>query len=293
MTSTGFGSCESAQVNGTTLAYRELGSGEPVVFVHGSACDLRIWQHQMAAVSRSYRAVAYSRRYARPNEDIAPAVDDPMLPHVEDLAAFLEQIGAVPAHLVGSSWGGFISLLTAIRYPALVRSLVLLEPPVLPLFVGTPPSAGKIVKLLVTQPRTGLAFLHFGSGVQKARAAFEQGRDEEAMQIFNQTVSGHGSWERLPEPMRRMIRENLAAARAQLLGAGFPPLSDDDVRSVRAPCLLLEGAGSPAFLRFASARLAKLLPNAEQMEIDNASHTMQVDNPEAVNRAIVEFCTRQ
>ena len=35
MTSTGFEDVKTAKVNGTTLAYREQGEGEPVVFLHG------------------------------------------------------------------------------------------------------------------------------------------------------------------------------------------------------------------------------------------------------------------
>jgi pimeloyl-ACP methyl ester carboxylesterase len=62
-----------------------------------------------------------------------------MWPHVDDLAAFLRAIDAVPAHLVGNSWGAFIALLTAIRHPDLVRTLVLEEAPVMPLFVSAPP----------------------------------------------------------------------------------------------------------------------------------------------------------
>ncbi|HSN83050.1 MAG TPA: hypothetical protein VLS88_10765, partial [Polyangiales bacterium] len=71
-------------VRGASLAYRERGHGEPVVLVHGSASDMRTWSHQLPALSASYRAVAYSRRYARPNEDIPPGADDPMDAHVED-----------------------------------------------------------------------------------------------------------------------------------------------------------------------------------------------------------------
>ena len=107
MTSTAFGATKTATVNGTTLAYREQGQGEPVVFVHGSISDMRVWEQQLPGVGRSYRAITYSRRYARPNEDIAPEVDDQMLPHVEDLAVFLREINAAPAHLVGNSWGAF------------------------------------------------------------------------------------------------------------------------------------------------------------------------------------------
>jgi non-heme chloroperoxidase len=129
-----FEGIRTAAVNGAALAYREQGEGEPVVFVHGSADDLRSWHRQLPAIGASHRAIAYSRRYARPNEDVEPDADDQMLPHVDDLVAFLRMMDAAPAHLVGHSFGGFVSLLAAIRHPQLVRSLVLQEPPVLPLF---------------------------------------------------------------------------------------------------------------------------------------------------------------
>ena len=60
-----------------------------------------------------------------------------MLPHVDDLTAFLRVNDATPAHLVAHTWGAFICPLTAIQHPRLVRSLVLGEPPVLSGFRGS------------------------------------------------------------------------------------------------------------------------------------------------------------
>ncbi|MGH3041139.1 MAG: alpha/beta fold hydrolase, partial [Gaiellaceae bacterium] len=52
-----FEGIRTASVNGATLAYREQGEGEPVVFVHGSADDLRSWDQQLPAIGASYRAI--------------------------------------------------------------------------------------------------------------------------------------------------------------------------------------------------------------------------------------------
>jgi len=288
-----FEASQTAEVNGTKLAYCEQGAGEPVVFVHGTAGDLRIWQRQLPAIGRSYRAVAYSRRFARPNEDIDPDADDPMLPHVEDLAAFLHTIGAAPAHLVGSSWGAFISLLTAIRHPELVRSLVLEEPPVVSLFTSTPPRPTELLRLLLTRPRTAVALLKFAVGAMApAQKAFERGDDEGAMRIFGRGVLGKEPFERLPEARKQQMRDNLNAARAQLLGAGFPPLGDDEVRGVAVPVLLLTGALSPSVLLRLTDRLEELLPNVERGEIAGASHAMHEENAAAVNEAILGFFER-
>jgi pimeloyl-ACP methyl ester carboxylesterase len=294
MTSAAFEKSRAVEVNGTTLSYCEQGEGDPVVFVHGTAGDLRIWAKQLPAIGRSYRAIAYSRRYARPNEDIDPDADDQMLPHVEDLAAFLREIGVDAAHLVGSSWGAFISLLSAIRHPELVRSLVLEEPPVVSLFASTPPRPTELLRLLATRPRTAIALVRFAAGAMvPAQKAFARGENEKAMRLFLVGVLGAEGYERLPEASKQMMRENLGSARAQLLGAGFPPLDDDQVRSVRVPTLLLTGEHSPPFFLRLTDRLEELLPTVERVQIPHASHIMHEENAPAVNEAILAFLRRR
>ncbi len=69
-------------VNGAPLSYLEQGQGPGVVFVHGGYSDLRTWLPQLDEFAEGYRTVAYSRRYARPNEDIPEGQDDQIGPHV-------------------------------------------------------------------------------------------------------------------------------------------------------------------------------------------------------------------
>ncbi len=292
MTSSGFEDARTATVNGTTLAYREQGEGEPIVFVHGGISDLRTWEQQLPAVGRSYRAIAYSRRFARPNADIDPGADDPMLQHVEDLAGFLREIDAAPAHLVGNTRGAFICLLAAVRHPDLVRTLVIEEPPALPLFVSTPPRPAELLRLLATRPRTAIAIFKFGATVASVRKAFQRGEDDIALRTFAHGVLGEGGFEQLPEARKEQMRDNLSALRAQMLGAGFPPLGDDDVCGIRVPVLLVTGKRSPPFLLRLTDRLEELLPIVERVEIPGASHVMHEENSAAVNEAIVRFLGR-
>jgi pimeloyl-ACP methyl ester carboxylesterase len=294
MTSTGFEGVRTAKVDGATLAYREQGEGEPVLFVHGGVSDLRIWANQLSVVGRSHRAISYSRRFARPNENIDPEAEDPWLQHVDDLAVFLREIDAAPAHLVGNSQGAYVSLLAAIRYPKLVRSLVLEEPPVLPLFVGFPPRPTELLGLLATRPRTAIAILQFVLGtVSPATRAFERGEDDKGLEIFTLGVLGKETVARLPEESRQRARDNVSTLRAGMLhDIGFPPLEDDDVRGVRVPVLLMTGDRSPAFLLRLTDRLEELFPIVERIDIPDASHAMHEENPPAVNEAIVEFLGR-
>jgi pimeloyl-ACP methyl ester carboxylesterase len=292
-TVTSFEGVRTATVNGAALAYREQGEGAPVVFVHGSTDDLRSWNQQLSAIGASYRAVAYSRRYARPNEDIEPDADNQTLLHVDDLVTFLRVIDATPAHLVGHSWGALICLLTAIRHPQVVRSLVLQEPPVLSLFISTRPRPMELLRLFIRRPRTARVIFSFAAKTAlPAEKAFRRGDDETALQAYARGLLGKDTWERLPQERKQQARENLNSLRAQVLGAGFPPLSNDDVRGVAAPTLLMTGERSPAYLPRLTDRLQQLLPNPERIEIATASHLMSEENAGTVNEMILDFLAR-
>ncbi|MFI5619478.1 alpha/beta fold hydrolase [Streptomyces sp. NPDC051567] len=289
MTFPGLADLKSATVDGVSLAYREEGRGAPVVFVHGDLSDLRTWEQQLPAFSPAYRALAYSRRYARPNPDIPAGTPNPMDPHVTDLVAFLHATNAAPAHLVGNSWGAFICLLTAIRHPGVVRSLVLEEPPVVPVYLSDPPRAGELVRLLA-RPRTLASLVSFGKGtVDRVAEKFKAGQDEEAMALFLHGVLDPWAYERLPAGRFPQMRENLGALKAGLFGAGFPPLGHDEVRSVRAPALVVTGEHSSPVLHRLADRLTELLPHARQTDIPDASHVMHEENAPALNRAVLDF----
>jgi pimeloyl-ACP methyl ester carboxylesterase len=113
------------------------------------------------------------------------------------------------------------------------------------------------------------------------------------MRAFGRGILGKAIYDQLSQARGQQIRDNRMAARAQIMGAGFSPLSDEDVQGVRTPTLLLVGQDSPAFLRRLSDRLQELLPNSECIEIANASHLIHEDNPSRVNETILDFLNRQ
>jgi pimeloyl-ACP methyl ester carboxylesterase len=294
MIGTSFEDTRTAKVNGTTLAYREQGEGTPVVFVHGAISDLRTWNQQVPSIGASHRAITYSRRYARPNDDIDPGVLDKMLSHVDDLASFVQAIDAAPAHLVGNSMGGFISLLTAIRYPEAVRSLVLGEPPITSLLgLSSPPSFFEILSLIVRHPKIVPAL---AAGVARAMLqvdkAIQRGDYETAVEVFGSAVLGKEQYRRLPESRRQQMRDNVSTLRGKIVGLGFPSVSEDDVRGVTIPTLLITGAQSPGTAFLLTDRLEDLLPNVERVNIPDASHLMHEENAPAVNAAILDFLGR-
>jgi pimeloyl-ACP methyl ester carboxylesterase len=278
----------SVGVNGTAFEYFEAGSGEPLLFVHGSASDYRTWQFQRDQFSRWFRTIVYSRRYHWPNEPISPGVDYAMTGHVDDLQTLLHTLDAVPAHLVGHSYGAFLCLLLALRDPRLVRSLVLAEPPAVTLFVSDPPKPVELLKLLVRRPRTALSIIKFGArGVSPAIAAVRRDDMEAAMRSFGTAVLGREAFQQLSEARRDQVRVNFI--KAELLGSGFAPLDSARIRQLQLPVLLVNGEKSPALFHHLADRLQELLLDTERIEIPGASHIMHEDNVAAYNEAVLSF----
>ena len=94
---------KKVKVNGRVLNYIEQGTGEPVVFVHGSLGDYRTWRAQMDTFARHFRVISYSRRYHYPNNWVGTGSDDSVGRHAEDLAAFIKALKLPPVHLIGHS----------------------------------------------------------------------------------------------------------------------------------------------------------------------------------------------
>ncbi len=284
----------TANVNGVSLEYRETGTGEPVVLVHGGISDYRIWQVQREALGHNYRAISYSCRYHWPNAPASPEAEQPVDEHVDDLIALVTELDSAPAHLVGNSAGGLVCLLAAIRAPDLVRSLVLLEPFALPLLVSMPPRPLELLKLALHHPRLAAAAVHFGArGLGPSQAAFERGDLEGGLQLFTRAVLGQRGVEQMTEERRGHAHDNLEVFASQLTRGTFPSPNPDGFRKIVVPTLLLVGAQSPAIMRLLTDRVQELLPQAERVEIPGASHDAHVDNPSAVTDAILTFLNRR
>jgi pimeloyl-ACP methyl ester carboxylesterase len=114
------------RVPGCELIYDDLGTGEPLVLVHGTGAQASTWRGAAGDLAvGGYRVIAYDRRgYGRSTH--RPVRDYRI--HVADLAAVIEHVGA-PAHVLGWSSGGNTALALAVERPELYRCLVIVEAP--------------------------------------------------------------------------------------------------------------------------------------------------------------------
>lgn len=270
---------ESAiEVNGARLWVREVGTGDPIVFVHGSASDWRTWQEVQDLLGEDYRTVAYSRRYHPPNPAIPPEADYSMDEHVSDLAGLVDRVRG-PVSVVGHSYGALVALHLVMRQQVPIDRLVLIEPPAVALFVSDPPRPAQLGRLLLSHPRIAVEILKFGArGLAPARAAIKKGDLDKALDVFGTATLGASTYQALSQARRTQARNNLIPA--ELLGSGFPHLDPAEVAAVDLPVLLVGGSDSTRLLRLLLDRLEELIPNNVRVEIPRASHIVHEDNPE-------------
>ena len=281
---------KTTTINGAELNYIEKGSGSTVIFVHGAISDLRTWENQLDPLSENFRVITYSRRYARPNKDIDPDVGDPWDTHVEDLAELIRRTESAPANLIGNSQGGYICILTAIKYPELVGSLCLEEPPVVPLFTGSPATMKQVTMNILRHPVDTYHVMKFGLlTVPNVNKAFQAGNTKKALEIFGRAVLGDDWFKSLSEERYKQIEANHSTIKAFFSKNDFPPLDLKKLQGLEMPTLLLKGVDSPAFLIALTRKLEVVLPNTTVVSVKNASHLMHEDNPAEVNKVFGEF----
>ena len=113
---------------GHTLHYLDGGSGETLVLLHGIFAEKDHWVDFARPLTPHYRVIApdlpgFGESTRLPNNDYRYAAQ------VEYLKDFLDHLGVQRAHLGGSSMGGTIAALFAIRYPNRVASVALIGAP--------------------------------------------------------------------------------------------------------------------------------------------------------------------
>lgn len=269
-----------ASVNGVELAYLEQGKGEPVVFVHGSMSDYRLWEPQRAAVAGSNRFIAYTQRYfgAQSWPDTGQGFGQQT--HAADLIAFIEGLKAGPVHVVAWSYGGAVATLAVLHRPDLFQSLTMHEPTIGSLIAGT--AEGKA------------AIAAFGSGLAPAREAAKAGDAAQAAARFWEFVSilPNGGFEREPDAIRRMVMDNSRTVPLTLSAPPPPPVTCERLKTATLPILVTVGENTRPLWRLASETLQRCATKAQLVTIDDSNHDALFRKPADFNRALLDFLRR-
>jgi pimeloyl-ACP methyl ester carboxylesterase len=258
------------------LAAEELGSGEPLVLIHGLATTRAIWNAVTPALARSRRVVTLD---VPGFGESAPAGPGFELEAVADrIASGLEAHGVTaPFDLAGHSLGAGIALMLSVRRPEAVRRLVLVAPAGLasvPRLASTVLSAGVDRVLAARRLVGGLTDLEWGRRLLLSFAAAEPSAIA-------------------PTQARMMVN---ASAGARRTSAAFATITASDLRPllVRAPAAI--GVIWGARDRTIPVRNAQIItavrPDAALTVVERAGHVLMIERPEAFADALEGLLAR-
>ena len=124
-----------SEVRGLRMAYREAGSGPPIVFLHGNPTSSFLWRNIIGPLAHHGRCLAPDLVGMGASDPLPDSGPDRyrFLDHREHLDALLTTIGADrEVVVVGHDWGGVLGIDWARRHPDAVRGIAYMETLVAP-----------------------------------------------------------------------------------------------------------------------------------------------------------------
>jgi pimeloyl-ACP methyl ester carboxylesterase len=262
-------------VAGVGIEYEVTGRGRPVVLLHGFPDTGRLWRHQVPALTEAgFRVVAPDLRgYGRSDK---PASVDAysFLMLVGDVVAVLDDAGIDKTHVVGHDWGAALAWVLASMAPERVDHLVVLS-------VGHPATF---------------------------RSSFQQLEKSWYMLLFQfpdiaeQWLAGNNwanfrAWAHHPDA--ETVINELEANGSLTPGlnyyrANVPPRSwlgpPVQLPAVQAPTMGIWSTGDIALTERQMTDSARSVAGPWRYErIEGAGHWVQLDDPGAVNRLLLDF----
>jgi 3-oxoadipate enol-lactonase len=256
-----------AAARSTDLYVEEHGEGDTLLLHQGLGQAMWAWREQVPALAQRFRVVTFDTR----GTGRSPALGRTYSMHdfADDAA---DVLAGRAAHVVALSMGGYVALTLALAHPELVRSLVL---------IGT--GAGGSDR--VPRPQhvrdafndaMGLPQDEFGRRTMPY--TFSSGWAERNAERFEQILSA-----RLERPTSYETIEAHANACYGFYNEGC------EVERIDVPALVIHGDEDLIVPVENGRMLAERLPNARYVELRGRGHNLPLEDPETVNRLVLEF----
>jgi pimeloyl-ACP methyl ester carboxylesterase len=266
---------QTLPVNGYDMAYLEVGSGPPLVCVHGSLCDFRIWSAVLGPLTRKHRVIAVSLRHFFPEHWDGVGDTYSIAQHVDDVIGFIEKLGVGPVDLMGHSRGGHISFRVAQRRPDLLRRLILAEP------------GGELDASLDPEVKPGVPS-PLAARFKASADLIAAGDIDGGLTFFMEAIEGPGAWARLPATPKQLLRDNAMTLIGQVRD-NRPPFSRADAEAVTTPTLFIGGAKTRGLLPKVLHTLAAHVKGSKTQMIPGTTHPMFEQAPQKYCEIVLEF----
>jgi pimeloyl-ACP methyl ester carboxylesterase len=260
-----------AIIDGRRVSYLATGSGTPVVLLHAGAGSGKQWAKISRLLEARFRIIApdlwgfggtesWSGEHELTHDDQAYLVS-------ELVSSLCEE----PVHVVGHSYGGATAVRLILSKREAVRSVVLIEPILMPLL-----SLAGEVKLFREYLDMAHAFL------ENAAA----GKLDEAWRGFLDYRNGAGTWDALPEPSKQRFRGTTQSTVVGFRSNLANSTSLEDLQKLTLPTLVMRGEKTTVPDRRVAEILRDHIPLCSYDVIPGAEHMSPLTHPEFIAEAI-------
>ena len=247
------------------------GDGDPVLLLHGGALTAQTWDYVCVGLRSEFRLIALDMR----GHGESCWSDEYSIGRLAaDAAQTATALGIARLHVVGMSLGGVVAAELALTAPGLVKSLAMVDVAPGVEFEGTARMRGFI---------NGMTGAPSVEAVVDAAMRTSPGNDRERVAYRMRALlrrRGDGEWE-WRRDSRRMVDYPHILSHIQGLA--------DRVSAFDAPFLMVRGARSRSMPAPAAVAFAARFRNGRFVEISDAGHNVQEDNPAALIEALRAF----
>ncbi|MGH3329941.1 MAG: alpha/beta fold hydrolase [Nocardioidaceae bacterium] len=243
-----------------TLNHQVLGAGPAILLLHAGVADMRMWDAQMAELSRGRMVVRCDLR-GFGGSTLTPGAS---YSDAEDVLALLEELGIEAFSVVAASYGAYVALQIASAAPHRVERLVLLSP-----------------LAEVVDPDDSLRTFW-----AEEERLVDAGDLDSATELNVRTWLGPDADGSTRELVRRMQRDALV----QQVAAGEVENRELEVALERLtmPIGIFAGGDDQTFFVETARELARQLPDAHLVELPWAGHLPSLERPAETTRLILD-----
>ncbi|HEV2060445.1 MAG TPA: alpha/beta hydrolase [Solirubrobacteraceae bacterium] len=256
----------------------DMGSGPPVVFIHGLSGCWQNWLEQLPLFARDHRVIAVDLPGFGQSE--MPVEEISISGYADAIDELMGELEIEEARIIGNSMGGFIGAELAIQHPERVERLVLVA------------AAGLSIESIRTERKQGirhraenLVFFTLGHIASRSHQVALRPRLRHALLML---VAAHP--QQLPGPL----------AAQQVLGSGKPGFSDaleamcryplrDRLEKIACPTLIVWGEKDILVPVKDAAIFEELIPDSRKIIYKDTGHVSMMERPERFNSDVKAF----
>lgn len=265
------------QIGQLHLHIQAEGEGQPVLLLHGFPDSSYLWRYQIPVLAQAGLQVIAPDLRGFGESDKPMEIEAYRLPLLlEDVVGILDHLGIARTHVVGHDWGAAISWMLAALHPDRVDRLVVLS-------VGHPTT---FFQAGIEQREKSWYMLLF-----QFQGIAEDLLKREDWQLFRDLLRHHSEMDKWLQDLQRpgALTAALNWYRANIAPELWIP-EKWALPAVQAPTLGIWSSGDAALTE------TQMLLSAQQVSgswcyerLEGASHWMQLDQPQRLNRLLLDF----